>query len=73
MCLSNEPTYTNWQRDPFRRELFTQYLADKFVKVDKLNEAWGTHYDSFDTVPLLATDSLPPEVDMTPLRYAFCG
>ena len=69
VCLSNEPTFTNWQNDPFRRELFTQYLSGKFGAIDKLNGAWGTSYASFAAVPILATDNLPAEADMTPLRY----
>jgi len=69
VCLSNEPTFTNWQQDPFRRAEFTEYLAAKFGTIDKLNAAWGTTYPSFAEVPILDTGSLPREADMTPLRY----
>jgi hypothetical protein len=69
VCLSNEPTFTNWQYDPFRRAEFTDYLAQKFGTIAALNAAWGTSYDSFAAVPILATDSLPSEAQMTPLRY----
>ncbi len=69
VCLSNEPVFTNWQNDPFRRDAFTDYLASKFGTIDRLNAAWGTGYEDFAAVPLLETGSLPREEDMTPLRY----
>ncbi|NSW56214.1 MAG: beta-galactosidase [Armatimonadetes bacterium] len=69
VCLSNEPTFTNWQQDPFRRYAFTEYLRVKFGSIGALNEAWGSHCESFDAVPVLETGSLPREEEMTPLRY----
>lgn len=69
VCLSNEPTFTNWQADPFRRTAFTAHLAGKFGAIGKLNAAWGTSYADFAEVPILPTESLPGEDGMTPLRY----
>jgi hypothetical protein len=69
VCLSNEPVFTNWQSDPFRRAAFADYLAGKYGTVAALNAAWSTDYPSFAEVPILATDSLPAEAQMTPLRY----
>lgn len=69
VCLSNEPVYTDWQNDPFRRAEFTDYLRGKFGTIDKLNAAWGTNYADFASVPILPTNGLPREADMTPLRY----
>lgn len=69
ICLSNEPVYTNWRQDPFRLAEWVAYLQSKFGSVDKLNEAWGTSYKSFQDVTLMDTGSLPREADMTPLRY----
>jgi hypothetical protein len=69
VCLSNEPTFTNWQFDPFRRAEFTDYLKDKFGTIEALNAAWSTKYESFAAVSILATGSLPAEAEMTPLHY----
>lgn len=69
VCLSNEPIFTNWQNDPHRRAEFTEHLAARFGSIEALNAAWGTGYPSFAEVPILATDGLPSEEGMTPLRY----
>lgn len=69
VCLSNEPVFTHWQSDVFRRPAFTDYLAGKFGAIAALNGAWSTDYPSFAEVPILATDSLPAEAQMTSLRY----
>ncbi len=69
VCLSNEPTFTNWQQDPFRRAAFTEWLAQRFGTIERLNTAWGTRYAAFAEVPIRPTDGLPGEDAMTPLRY----
>ncbi len=69
VCLSNEPTYTEWAGDPFRRPLWHDYLKRLHGTIAQLNEVYGTHYASFDEVPIVETGRLPLEASMTPLRY----
>ena len=69
VCLSNEPVFTNWQNDVFRRAAFSDHLESRFGTIGRLNAAWGTDYENFSAVPILQTESLPREQDMTPLRY----
>ena len=69
VCLSNEPVYTNWQRDPFRRPLWTAWLKRVYGNVDRLNQVNRTHYTRFEEVPIPPTSKLPPESEMSPVRY----
>lgn len=69
VCLSNEPIYTDWQNDPFRRELWHAYLKRIHGSIDALNEINGTSFKAFDEIPVAPTDTIPEESGMTPLRY----
>ena len=69
VCLSNEPIYTNWTEDPFRRPLWYDYLKRVYKTIDNLNRANGTKYKTFAEVPVPPTGKLPREEDMTPLVY----
>ncbi len=69
VCLSNEPTYTGWNDDIYRVPLWHDYLKRVYGSIDKLNSVNGTSYGSFDAVPVAPTGVLPPEREMTPLRY----
>ncbi len=69
VCLSNEPVYTNWSHDPFRKPLWAAYLRRVYPDIDALNRINGTRYRSFADVVVPPTAKLPPESEMTPIRY----
>jgi len=69
VCLSNEPVYTRWQNDPFRRPLWAAFLKRVYGSIEALNRVNGTHYADFSQAPVPPTSKLPPESEMTPIRY----
>ena len=51
ICLSNEPVNLEAPCRP-GRILWIDWLKQRHRSVDALNECWGTHYRTFDDVPL---------------------
>ena len=60
-CLSNEPTYSASGRDRYSRPLWVDYLRQRHGTIAALNALYGTHYDSFDKVPVPAV-GMPAEI-----------
>lgn len=58
ICLSNEPRYLPSLRSKFTRGRFLDVLKKKYGTVAKLNAAYGTSFDSFE--------SAVPEIDPKP-------
>ena len=52
VCLANEPVYISSGRDSYTRPAFTEYLKRKHPSLAELNALYGTHYQSFDEVPV---------------------
>ncbi len=70
ICLSNEPQVRTWAEDPWRQQLWPQYLQQLYGRVEQLNAVCGTDYGSFDEIAISApTDRMPGEEEMTPLYY----
>jgi hypothetical protein len=61
VCLANEPVYISSGRDSYTRPAFTAYLKQKHPRLEDLNALYGTHYESFDAVPVPAP-SMPAGV-----------
>jgi len=51
-CLSNEPNFSGSQNCASTRALWTQYLARTHRTVAALNACYGSHYATFDEVPI---------------------
>jgi hypothetical protein len=69
VCLLNEPTSQFWDRDQFRLRLWREHLKRTLGTIEKVNVLEGSDYASFDDVPVYATDTMPSDEEMTPLRY----
>ncbi|MCX7597463.1 MAG: carbohydrate binding domain-containing protein, partial [Armatimonadetes bacterium] len=66
ICLSNEPILSNVQDCPIARANWHDWLKRRHGTLDKLNQAWGTQYASFDEIPVP-----PPVFVPAPIVYDF--
>lgn len=55
-CLSNEPNFSRSHECANTRKLWTQYLVRAHGTVAALNACYGSHYASFDDVPIPGMD-----------------
>ena len=69
VCLMNEPTSEFWDRDQFRLRLWRDHLERVHGTIENVNALEGTGYKSFEEVPVHSTKTVPPDEEMTPLRY----
>ena len=64
ICLSNEPQYTG--KCAYSVEGFHAWLKRRHGSVDGLNATYGSHYGSFEAIPI------PDTAADYPLYYDFC-
>lgn len=48
-----------WAGDPYAREDFRKFLADKYGEVAAINAAWNTAFDNFDGIEPFLRDAAP--------------
>lgn len=66
ICLSNEPVFCETEKSTFVKERWHLWLQKKHETLGRLNQTWGSTYDSFDAVPVPKTEFQP-----TPICYDF--
>jgi len=69
VCLLNEPTSEFWDLDQFRIRHWHEHLERVHGTIEAVNTLEGSNYPSFSEVPVHSTKTMPPEEEMTPLRY----
>ncbi len=69
VCLLNEPTSQFWDKDQFRIRHWRKHMERVHGTIEKVNALEGTNYKSFNGIPVHPTTTMPPEEEMTPLRY----
>ncbi len=52
ICLSNEPIYVMSGRDKYSLPAWVDYLKQQHGTIEKLNALCGSHYESFEKVPV---------------------
>lgn len=71
VCLSNEPAYEQGGREPYSRPLYEEFLKKQHGTIEKLNELYGTKYDSFAKVAVAGKD-WPADVGAQRAFYDWC-
>jgi hypothetical protein len=57
--------------NPTAKANFRQYLQSRFKTIAALNQAWGSNYESFETIEPPPDGLLVPRKQATPLTYEF--
>lgn len=69
ICLSNEPILTNVQNCPLARANWHAWLQRRHGAIEKLNQAWGTQYASFEEIPVPPALFTPAPIVYDFVRY----
>jgi hypothetical protein len=71
ICLSNEPAYEQGGREPYSRPMYEEFLKMRHGTIEKLNELYGTKYDSFAKVAVAGKD-WPTDVGAQRAFFDWC-
>ena len=67
-CLSNEPVFNNTANCDNTKPLWAGYVASVHNTVEKMNARYGSHYPTFDAVPIPGNESYDE-----PQFYDYCS